>query len=120
MRPLEEFWGFDETIYQQMVKNGTECVQQAQTLTKDVESVLASNNSERADVLKILKANPTAKNGDILFYLADAFAITVQYGNRTGLCNLLEQIQAKPFNMQLELFKNGTHKSVKMKDYDRT
>jgi len=28
-------------------------------------------------MLKVLKANPTAKTGDILFYLADAFAITV-------------------------------------------
>lgn len=29
MRPLEEFWGFDETIYQQLMKTGTECVDNA-------------------------------------------------------------------------------------------
>lgn len=75
-----------------MVKSGTDCIQQAQILTKDVETTLVANGTQRADVLKILKANPTAKNGDILFFLADAFAITVQYGNRTGLCNLLDQI----------------------------
>lgn len=73
-----------------MLKNGSECVQQAQSFTKDVENYLVEDGTERADILKLLKANPTAKTGDVLFYLADAFAITVQYGNRTGLCNLLE------------------------------
>ena len=120
MRPLEEFWGFDETIYQQLMKNGTECVDKAQALTKDVEQALVKNGTERPEVLKVLKANPTAKNGDVLFYLADAFAITVQYGNRTGLCSLLEQIHDKPLAEKLELFRNGTNKSVRMRDYDRT
>lgn len=90
MRPLDEFWGFDETIYQQLMKTGADCVEKAQSFTKDVETALLKNGTERPEVLKILKANATAKNGDVLFYLADAFAITVQYGNRTGLCSLLE------------------------------
>ena len=75
-----------------MVKNGTECVSQAQDLTKQVEAALQTNNTERLEVLKTLKANPGAKNGDLLFFIADAFAITVQYGNRTGLCKLLQEI----------------------------
>lgn len=81
---------------------------------------MVKEGTDRDELLKILKANPTAKNGDVLFYLADAFAITVQYGNRTGLCNLLDKIQSKPFKEKIELFKNGTNKSVKMKDYDRS
>ena len=120
MRPLDEFWGFDETIYQQLMKTGADCVEKAQSFTKDVETALIKNGTERPEVLKILKANATAKNGDVLFYLADAFAITVQYGNRTGLCSLLEQIDQKPLINKLELFRNGTNKSVKMRDYDRT
>lgn len=73
-------------------------------------------------MLKTLAANPIAKDGDVLFYLADAFAITVQYGNRTGLCSMLEKVieGEKPLQEKLNLFKGGIDKSVKMKDYDRT
>lgn len=75
-----------------MMKNGSECVQQAQSFTKEIESFLVANGTERADIIKILNATSNAKNGDVLFYLADKFAITVQYGNRTGLCNVLQEI----------------------------
>jgi len=119
MRPLEEFWGFDESIYQQLVKSGVDCVQLAQALTKDVERALVANGTERDQVLSILKASPTATTGDVLFYTADALALTVQYGNRTGLCKMLQSVQNEPLDEKLEALKK-TAKFAKMRDYDRT
>ena len=52
----------------------------------------SSPTIQRPEALKILGASANATNGDILFYLADSIAITVQYGNRTGLCKLLEEL----------------------------
>lgn len=95
MRPLEEHWGYDETIYQQLIKSGPQCVEQAQKLTKDVENVLVKNGTEREQALSIIGAKPEAKTGDILFYVADSIAITVQYANRTGLCKMLDGFQNK-------------------------
>jgi len=35
-------------------------------------------------------ANPNMNIGDFAFYFADIFVETVQYGNRTGLCDLMK------------------------------
>ena len=103
------------------MKSGTDCVEQAQKLNKDVETVLQKEDgNDRSEVLQILGANPSAKNGDILFYIADTIAITVQYANRTGLCKMLDDFQKKNLNDQLKiLVEHAKEASVKMEDYDR-
>jgi len=71
--------------------------------------------------MNILGASPSARTGDILFYLADTIAITVQYANRTGLCNMLDGFQNKALNEQLQmLVEHAKDATVKIEDYDRS
>lgn len=79
-----------------------------------------TNGKERQEALSIFGAKPEAKTGDILFYLADTIAITVQYANRTGLCRMLDNIQKKDMKEQLKiLVEHAKDASVKIQDYDR-
>ena len=101
-----------------MVKSGQQCVEYAQKLTKDVENSLTG--ADREQTLQIFGADPRAKTGDLLFYLADTIAITVQYANRTGLCKMLEDFQPKEFKDQLKiLVQHAKDATVKIEDYDR-
>jgi len=38
-------------------------------------------------------AYPGMDNGDFEFYFADIFVESVQYGNRTGLCDMLKEVK---------------------------
>jgi len=38
-------------------------------------------------------ANEKMNNGDFAFYFADIFVESVQYGDRTGLCDLMNEIK---------------------------
>jgi hypothetical protein len=40
-------------------------------------------------------------NGDFAFFFADIFVESVQYGDRTGLCDLMKEIQDQPLTDQL-------------------
>jgi len=40
-------------------------------------------------------ANPDMNDGDFAFFFSDIFVESVQYGNRTGLCKLMAQIEGK-------------------------
>ena len=40
-------------------------------------------------------------NGDFAFFFADIFVESVQYGDRTGLCDLMNEIKDQPFTDQL-------------------
>mgnify|MGYP006110324841 FL=1 len=41
-------------------------------------------------------------NGDFEFYFADIFVESVQYGNRTGLCNMLQDVKDLDETQQLQ------------------
>lgn len=40
-------------------------------------------------------AAETIRGDDFMFYYADIFVTSVQYGNRTTLCNMLEPLQGQ-------------------------
>ena len=56
-------------------------------------------------MMKRMGAFKGMDNGDFAFYFADIFVESVQYGNRTGLCDLVQEIQDKSFNDQLDAIK---------------
>lgn len=81
---------------------------------------MVKNGTERQQALSIFGAKPGAKSGDVLFFLADAIAITVQYANRTGLCKMLDGFQKKDLMEQLKILNaHARDTSVKIEDYDR-
>ena len=58
---------------------------------KKVEfALLKADPLEREALMKRMGAYPHMDNGDFAFYFADIFVETVQYGNRTGLCDLVK------------------------------
>jgi len=59
-------------------------------------------------------------NGDFAFYFADIFVESVQYGDRTGLCDLMKEIEDKEFFEQLSALKGQAEKAgVAPQDYCR-
>ena len=38
-------------------------------------------------------ASPMMDNGDFAFYFADIFVLSVQYGHRSQLCELMQRIK---------------------------
>ena len=70
--------------------------------------------------MKRMGAYSHMDNGDFAFYFADIFVETVQYGNRTGLCQLVKEIQDLEFNDQLDAIKAQADRSgVAPSDYCR-
>lgn len=66
-------------------------------------------------------ADPAIDHGDFAFYVSDIFVESVQYGNRTGLCKVMDQIKAiSDFNEQLtHLKQQADYAGVGPNDYDR-
>lgn len=56
---------------------------------------------------------------EFFFYLADIYTIAVQYGDRTGLCELLYANSGFDMNTQMEVMYNyGNQQGVHFSDYD--
>lgn len=73
-----------------------------------------------SDVKVWAGADPSLHDGDFAFYLADIFVESVQYGNRTGLCNLMEQISELDLQDQLQAVASAAKiAGVAPEDYDR-
>jgi len=65
-------------------------------------------------------ASADINDGDFAFYFSDIFVESVQYGNRTGLCKLMSEIEGKP--LQDRLLAVSAHAQlagVAPGDYDR-
>lgn len=86
-----------------------------------MENALSKGGSARDEVIRSFRADPHVLDGDVMFFLADFFAVAVQYGNRTGLCDLMTKLQDKPFSDQLkEIASAAGEDDVYMEDYDRS
>jgi hypothetical protein len=53
----------------------------------------------------LMGADTEMDNGDFAFYFADIFVETVQYGDRTGLCDLMKEIKDKTLEDKLKALK---------------
>ena len=68
-------------------------------------ALLSGNSTRRNEVFNRMGAYPGMNNGDFAFFFADIFVLSVQYGGRTKLCGLMENIQNEPFAKQLDAIK---------------
>ena len=101
--PVEDFWRFDEQVYRSTVKSGEWCPQAIQDITEKVQKGITDPASTtRAKIMETMGASPGMHNGDFAFYFADIFVESVQYGDRTGLCDLVRTIKDKDLIDQLE------------------
>lgn len=115
--PIADFWRFDYQIFASTNKSGSRCPEVINDMANRLTDQLKVNNS----AVKIaLGASPDINDGDFAFFFADIFVTSVQYGNRTGLCNFLSQIEDMPFDDQLlEVAKQAQIAGVAPGDYDR-
>lgn len=82
--------------------------------------MLLANSSSNAEVKNLSGAYPSMNDGDFAFYLADIFVESVQYGNRTGLCNLMSTIANSTLEEQLQVVaEQAKSAGVAPEDYDR-
>lgn len=101
--PIADFWKFDEQIYLSTIKSGEYCPRTINAVFEKVEKALLSADPlERESVMQRMGASSKMDNGDFAFYFADIFVESVQYGNRTGLCNLMKEIEEMELNDQLD------------------
>ena len=56
------------------------------------KTITGDNKVERKKFIEQMGAWETMHNGDFAYYFADLFSVPVQYGNRTGLCDLIKDI----------------------------
>lgn len=99
IHPLENFWGFDETVYTMTRRSSETCTNTMQKMVTSLDEALKKKES-RDLILKTMDAKTPANkivDGDIQFFLADMLALPVQYSNRTTACKELESNKDKPF-----------------------
>ncbi|KAG6399671.1 hypothetical protein SASPL_141152 [Salvia splendens] len=79
------FTKFDEQVGESA---GPECKAVLQEITSLVEQRLESNQKE---LKKLFNASKLSKDGDFLYFLADAAVTAIQYGDPDELCNPLTE-----------------------------
>lgn len=88
VQPINDFWQFDEQVYLSSVKSGDWCPAAIQRSTAYVDEQTKLYNEGKAN--EIESALPEECKGmrsdDFMFFYADIFVESVQYGNRTTLC----------------------------------
>jgi hypothetical protein len=119
--PIRNFWKFDEQVYKSTVKSGELCPAVINTVFKKVTDTLTKGTwKEQSDLKNAMGANEHMHNGDFAFFFADIFVESVQYGDRTGLCDLMKELSGKDFDKQLAGLKKQAEKSgVAPGDYCR-
>jgi len=100
--PKVDFWQFDEQVYLSTVKSGEECPNTIKKIFKQVNSNIHSADEDvKSKTMSLMGASPKMHIGDFAFYFADIFVESVQYGDRTGLCEVLKGVADKDLWTQL-------------------
>lgn len=112
IKTILDFPEFDGQIRESTLKSSPECTQSIQNLTAKAEELLA--NESTAGEFKARFNSQELNEGEFLFMFADVFVELVQYGKRTGLCDLLAD---KSLDDQMETVANYTRQNVDIREY---
>ena len=95
VQPIVDFWRFDEQTYTSTVKSGEQCPQMIQSSMQYVTAQgEARDNGDTDNIITQTLAGTSSagmRTDDWMFYYADIFLESVQYGNRTKMCDLLSE-----------------------------
>jgi len=91
VKAIEDFSGYDYQIYLDVSRSGPECPQAIEKLTTYFEQQLYESGPDAQQALKARFGQDAIQltNEELLYYIADSFAIRAQYGNRVEMCNIL-------------------------------
>ena len=118
--PIQDFWKFDEQIYTSTRYSGDECPALIQNITAEMDKALLAGGQVRNDTIHAMGAYAGMENFDFSFFFADIFVESVQYGNRTDLCDLMNQTANLTFSDKLPYLRNFSERiNVGPSDYCR-
>jgi len=101
--PIKDFQMFDHQIYDSTIKSGDWCPKAIQDIFSYVDAGITGDDADkREEIMTTMGAWAGMDNGDFEFYFADIFVESVQYGNRTGLCNMLLDVKDLDETQQLQ------------------
>lgn len=122
VQAIPNMWQFDERIYDATVKSGSFCPHMIkETNIYATQQALLRDLGQNNLIDPVVAGTPAAsiRSDDFMYYYADIFVSSVQYGNRTTLCNILEplqgQDQATIFNAMIA---HGNELGLSPNDYD--
>ena len=96
VQPILDIWQMDNQTYLSALKSGQNCVDKIQESMKYVTSQGESRDQGDEDniITKTLVGSGVEgmRTDDWMFYYADIFLESVQYGNRTKMCDLLDSM----------------------------
>lgn len=96
VQPIVDFWQFDEQTYTSTLKSGDYCpLMIQQTIEFATQVGEDRDNGSTTTIIDALLQGTGAegmRTDDWMFYYADIFLESVQYGNRTKLCKLFEAV----------------------------
>lgn len=85
---------FDQQIYNSTIKSGEWCPKAINDIFAYVDAGITGDDLEkRKEIMMTMGACPMMNNGDFEFFFADIFVESVQYGNRSGLCDMLKEVK---------------------------
>ena len=104
VQPVVDFWHFDEQVYLSSVKSGDFCpkmIKESNDWVTDQGRLRDAGDTNTAidQVLKGTKSEGM-NTGDFMYYYADIFVESVQYGNRTLLCDTLQNLATQGASQQ--------------------
>lgn len=96
VQPVVDFWHFDEQVYISSVKSGEFCptmIKQSVDWVTEQGRLRDLGLENAIDPFLSGTVSEGMNTGDFMFYYADIFVESVQYGNRTTLCNSLKGLK---------------------------
>ena len=93
-----DFYQFDDQVKRSVLKSGEECENIVHKFFDEAKALWEKDPW----ILKEIHKAPYFEWDDFMFYYADIFVETVQYGRRTYLCKFLKEIENAP-DRQLKL-----------------
>lgn len=115
---VEDFHNFDLSLYQSAALSGEFCPETVRSHYTYIEEAFTTD-AGTAEICKIFGIDEKdLQKDDFFFYLADIYTISIQYGDRTGLCDKLASILDLSMDEQLaSMVEYGNQKGVHYDDY---
>jgi pimeloyl-ACP methyl ester carboxylesterase len=98
VQAIPDMWQFDERIYDATLKSGLFCPKMIKETNEFATQQAALRDVNIENLIDPVVAGTdavTIRSDDFMFYYADIFVTSVQYGNRTTLCNILQPLEGQ-------------------------
>lgn len=98
VQAIPDMWEFDERIFVATQKSGDFCptmIKESNMFATEQALLRMAGLPNLIDSVVADTDAASIRSDDFMFYYADIFVTSVQYGNRTTLCNMLEPLQGQ-------------------------